>query len=185
MDFKRYFLNSKVYIQQFNSDWTYQNVQNVFVMQNKIQVGLNYVNAISSNHVMNKTCLPLHFFTQFLSYFSQLIYWVFSVIYWDIIHWCSQLFPLLFNQFLSYIYSVVICWWYSQLFTDFLSYRCQNCFRCWAHGCISIIMNSNWLSRNHKDECDYSYYYSSICFWNFEDKTCHCVSICILGVWWM
>ena len=96
-------------------------------MQNKIQVGLNYVNAISSNHVMNKTCLPLHFFTQFLSYFSQLIYWVFSVIYW-VIHWCSYL------PSFSVIYSVVICWWYSQLFTDFLSYRCQNCFRCWAQG---------------------------------------------------
>ena len=134
MDFKRYFLNSKVYIQQFNSDWTYQNVQNVFVMQNKIQVGLNYVNAISSNHVMNKTCLPLHFFTQFLSYFSQLIYWVFSVIYW-VIHWCcSQLFPLLFIQFHSYLLSSHLLVVFSVIFTDFLSYRCQNCFWCWAQG---------------------------------------------------
>ena len=147
-------------------------------------MGLNYVNAISSNHVMNKTCLPLHFFTQFLSYFSQLIYWVFSVIYWDIIHWCSQLFPLLFTQFLSYLLSSHLLLGILIYLLTFSVIGVKIVFDA-EHKGISIIMNSNWLSRNHKDECDYSYYYSSICFWNFEDKTCHCMSICILGVWWM
>ena len=97
-----------LFFSNFNTtsfDLTYQNVQNVFVMQNKIQVGLNYVNAISSNHVMNKTFLPQqHFFTKFLSYFySQYFYTeIFSVIH-SVIYWDVQLFTQFFFSALSYI----------------------------------------------------------------------------------
>ena len=60
----------------------------------------------------------------FLSYLLSHSLMLFSVIS-SLIYTVSQLY-LLSKSFAGWVFSVI--------FTDFLSYRCQNCFWCWAQG---------------------------------------------------